>query len=163
MQGNPDSESILIIQLDRLLFEIFKIYYDTLNNSSTMYNPLQVTRNYFHSNHQPQVAQIYQNAIVSQNLMAFFKKTLEKASGFQYKGNLESRSICAQITYACDEVICESIKSKLNNFLEHYEEFDWTPHSCAHQKSDIIVDTLNYLNVNFLKRNLASSHFRLHC
>jgi len=137
MQGNPDSESILIIQLDRLLFEIFKIYYDSLNDSSTMYNPLQT-------------AQIYQNAIVSQNLMNLFKKTLEKASGFQYKSSLESRSICAQITYVCDEVICESIKSKLNNFLEHYEEFQWAPNSCAHNKSEGIVDTLNYLNTSLL-------------
>ncbi len=92
--------------------------------------------------------------------MAFFKKTLEKASGFQYKGSLESRSICAQITYACDEVICESIKSKLNNFLEHYEEFDWAPNSCVHSKSDVIVDTLNYLNVKIFNENffLKSSH-----
>ena len=92
--------------------------------------------------------------------MNLFKKTLEKASGFQYKGNLESRSICAQITYVCDEVICESIKSKLNNFLEHYEEFEWAPNSCAHTKSEIIVDTLNYLNVNFFPHHEVLKYFR---
>jgi len=79
--------------------------------------------------------------------MTYFKKCLEKASGYQYKTNLESRTVCSQIVYACDEIICETIKSKINSMLVSYEDRNWAPSSLAYHKSEAIEDTLNYLNV----------------
>lgn len=93
------------------------------------------------------MAQIYQNTIVSENLLGFFKKHLEKTSGHQYKTNFESRTICSQIIYNCEEQISQTIKDKLQNFLANYEERNWAPSACDQEKSDVIEDTLNYLNV----------------
>jgi len=80
--------------------------------------------------------------------MAYFKKALEKASGYQYKTDLESKNAWSQIRYLCEENICEAIKSKLNSILNSYEDKQWAPSALAYHKSEAIEDTLNYLNVS---------------
>ncbi len=94
---------------------------------------------------------IYQNGIISQSLMTFFKKSLEKASSHQYQNNkLESSTMCEQIIYACEEIICETIKSKLSNFLSSYENRNWAPQSLEQERFGALEDALNYLNVSLL-------------
>jgi len=43
MQGTLDNESFLFLQLDRLLFEIYRLYHEELEKNLNMYTPLQVS------------------------------------------------------------------------------------------------------------------------
>jgi Exocyst complex subunit Sec15-like len=140
LQGTLDNESFLFLQLDRLLYEIFRVYHDEVEKALESYHPLQL-------------ALVEQNSNVLQLLTGFFKKTLERASANKYSNDFESLSHCEQIQYMCDEKILEKIKTKLGMFIENgLTSINWEPKELNKKCSDLGEDVINDLSVKLIKR-----------
>jgi len=130
MQGILDNESLLFVQLDRLIYEIFLIYGKAISASKFSIQ---------------QYAQVYQNSNLIQEMVPCFKKYLEKMTNNKYQQESEAMNYFEQIKYSCLELINEETRNKIGTYMYYYETCDWKPHNVQSTHTDCVEDLMNFL------------------